>query len=56
MDHLRPLFGLFFVLFKHFFIEKIVDFTGIRTRIVELEGEHGNHLTITTALIKMIFT
>ena len=28
---------------------KFVDFSGIRTRIVSVEGKHDNHLTITTA-------
>ena len=28
---------------------KIANFSGIRTRIVEVEGKHTNHLTTTTA-------
>ena len=46
--------GLFFVYFCSFsntiFTEKIVDFSGIRTQIFVLEGEHADHLTTTTAL------
>ena len=29
--------------------EKTVDFSGIRTRTVGVEGEHADHLTTTTA-------
>ena len=31
------------------FTEKIVGFSGFRTRIVGVEGEHADHLTTTTA-------
>ena len=43
------LFLFIFVLFKHNYSEKIVGFSGIRTRIVGVEGEHADHLTTTTA-------
>ena len=43
------LFLFIFILFKHNFTEKTVGFTGIRTRIVEVEGEQADHLTTTTA-------
>ena len=39
-----------FVLFKHNITEKTVDFSGIRTQIIGLEGKHADHLTTTTAL------
>ena len=29
----------------------IVDISGIRTRIVEIEGKHSDHLTTTTAIL-----
>ena len=39
-----------FVLFKHKFYKKnTVDVSGIRTRIVGLEGEYLDHLTTPTA-------
>ena len=44
--------GLFLficVLSKHKFSEKTLGFSGIRTRIVRVEGEHADHLTTTTA-------
>ena len=50
----RPLFLFIFVLFKHNLYRKTVGVSGIRTRIVGVEGEHADHLTTTTALI--IFT
>ena len=44
-----PLFVIF-VLFKHkFYRKKIVGISGIRTRIVRVEGEHADHLSTTTA-------
>ena len=43
------LFLFIFVLFKHNTIEKTLGFSGIRTRIVGVEGEHADHLTTTTA-------
>ena len=43
------LFLFIFVLFKHNIIEKTLGFSGIRTRIVGVEGEHADHLTTTTA-------
>ena len=48
MDQPRPLFGVSFSL-KHIFTEKNVSFSGIRTRIVGLKGEHADHLTKNTA-------
>ena len=40
----------FFLFFSNTkFSVKTVDFSGIRTRIVGLEGEHAGHLTTTTA-------
>ena len=49
MSHSRPLFVYFRSLFKQFFRIKTVDFSGIRTQIVGVEGEFGGHLTTTTA-------
>ena len=47
-----PTLGLF-LLFSFFsntnFTEKIVGISGIRTRIVRVEGEHADHLSTTTA-------
>ena len=37
------LFLFIFVLFNNNFTEKIVDFSGNRTRIVGVEGEHADH-------------
>ena len=45
------LFLFIFVLFKHKFYRKTVGFSGIRTGIVRLEGEHADHLTTTTARV-----
>ena len=48
MGHPRPLlvyFGTFHTIYRI----KIVDFSGIRTRIVGVESEHTDHLTTTTA-------
>ena len=50
----NPGFFLFiFVLFKHNIIEKTLGFSGIRTRIVGVEGEHADHLTTTTAQLNI---
>ena len=35
---------------------KTVDFSGIRTRIVKVEGEQADHLTTTTVLLSYFFT
>ena len=35
------------------FTEKTVGFSGIRTQIVAVEGEHADHLTTTTAQLPM---
>ena len=42
MGHPRPLFYLFSS-FSNNFQNKTVDFSGIRTRVVWLEGEHADH-------------
>ena len=50
--------GLFFVYFRSFqTINRIktVNFSGIRTRIVRIEGEHADHLTTTTPPAMEIF-
>ena len=38
-----------FILFKHKLCIKTVGISGIWTRIVGVEGEHADHLTITSA-------
>ena len=38
------------------FTEKNVGFSGIRTRIVRVEGEHSDHLTTTTAHAQTIIS
>ena len=43
------LFMFIFYLFKHKFYRITVGFSGIRTRIVGIEGEPADHLTTTTA-------
>ena len=48
MGQPRPLF-VYFRSFQKQFYRKIVDLSGIRTRIVRVEGEHADHLTTTTA-------
>ena len=48
MGQHRPLF-VHFCLFQRQFYRKFVDFRGIRTQIIIVEGEHGDHLTSTTA-------
>ena len=48
MGHSRALF----VYFRHFqtiYRIKTVDFSGIRTRIVRVEGEYADHFTTATA-------
>ena len=50
----RAIPGLFFVYFCYFqqqFYWKIIDFSGIRTRMAGLEGEYADHFTSTTAQI-----
>ena len=41
--------ALFFVFSNTNCIEKTAGVSGIRTRIVGVEGEHADHFTITTA-------
>ena len=48
MGQPRPLF-VYFRSFQEQFYRKIVDLSGIWTRIVGVEGEHADHLTTTTA-------
>ena len=48
MGQPRPLLFIF-VLFNNNFMRKFIDLSGIRTRIVGVEGEHADHLTTTTA-------
>ena len=48
MDQPWPLF-VYFCSFQAQFYRKNVDFSGIRTRIVGVEGEYADHLTTTTA-------
>ena len=43
--------GLFWGLFKQFCRIKTVDSSGIRARIVRVDGEHTDHLTTTTVII-----
>ena len=43
-----PLLDYFHSLNKTF-LQKFVDFTGIRTRIYRLEGEHADDVTTATA-------
>ena len=50
MDQPQHLF-VYFVIFNNNLYRKIVDFSGIWTRIVGAEGEHAYHLTTTTAHI-----
>ena len=54
MGQTRALF-VYFRYFQTIFKIKTVDFSRIRTRIVEVEGEHGDHLTTTTAQSKQVF-
>ena len=45
------LFCLFSVFPNTNFTEKTIGFSGIRTRIVRVEGEHADHLTTTTTAL-----
>ena len=49
------LFLFIFVHYKHKFCRKTVGFSGIRTWVVEVQGEHADHLTTTTALVQKSF-
>ena len=49
MGHHRPL-CVYFRSFQAIYRIKTVDFSGIRTQIVVVEGKHADHLTTTTAL------
>ena len=44
------LFLFIFVHYKHKFYRKAVGFSRIRTRNVEVEGEHADHLNTTAVL------
>ena len=48
MGHPRTLF-VYFGSFQQQFLQKIVNFSKIGTRIVGVEGEHADHLTTTAA-------
>ena len=50
MDHSRPLFALSSFFPSPLYTIKIVDFSGIQTRIIGVDGEHADHLTTTTGL------
>ena len=52
MGQPRPFFCLF-SLFQKQILQKAVCFSGIRTRIVGIEGEHADHLTTTTAFTEL---
>ena len=54
MGQPRPLFVLF-SFFSITILQKIVDLSGIRTRIVGVEGQHVDHLTTTTAHVPYMF-
>ena len=43
-------FQFIFVLFQHKFYKNTVGSSGSRTRIIEKEGKHNDHLITTTAL------
>ena len=47
MGQPRP---LFFIFSNTNLTEKTVGISGIRTRIVGVEGEHADHLTTTTTM------
>ena len=49
MGHPRPFLFVYFRSFQTIYRIKTVDFSGIRTQIVGVEGEHADHLTTTTA-------
>ena len=44
------LFFVYFRSFQQYFYRKIVDFSGLQTRIVRAKCEPADHLTTTTAL------
>ena len=48
-------FLFIFVLFKHNLYRKTVGVSGIRTRIIGVEGEHADHLTTTTAQVGLVW-
>ena len=50
MGQPRPYFDLFSFFSNTKFTEKTVDFSGIQTPIVWLEGKHADHLTTTTTM------
>ena len=49
MDQPRPLFVYFRSLQTQILQNKTVEVSGIQTLIVEVEGEHADHLTTITA-------
>ena len=51
-----PLFCLFPFFFKHNLYRITVGVSGIRTRIVGVEGEHADHLTTTTARASNVYS
>ena len=51
MGHPRPLFD-YFRSFQTIYRINTVGFSGIRTRIVGVEGEHADHLTTTTDIVR----
>ena len=50
MDHSRPVFALSSFFPSPLYTIKIVDFSGIQTRIIGVDGEHADHLTTTMYL------
>ena len=54
MGQPRPLL-IYFRSFRQQFCSKMLDFSGIRTRIVGLEGDQADHLTTTKAQVIQIF-
>ena len=50
----RPLFVYFRSFQMQIFTEKSIGVSRIRTRIVEVEGEHADHLTTTRPLILFV--
>ena len=54
MGHSRPLF-VYFHSFQTQYYRKTLGFSGIRTRIVGVEGEHADHLTTTMALPILVY-
>ena len=47
------LFLVYFNLSHTILQNKIADISGIRTRIVKMKGQHGDHLTTITTILKM---